>query len=66
VAAPLVLEVIRMATMNLDKSYRFKGVAYGPGDGVEVPDEAAKKIRAFQKEHEDAGKTTKKADDGEK
>lgn len=42
-----------MAKMNLKRSYGSAGQSYGPGENVEVPDEVAKKIRAYQKERED-------------
>ena len=43
--------------MDLERSYRYEGAVYGPGKGLEVPDDIAKKIRSFQKEFE-------KEDDG--
>lgn len=39
-----------MAKMNLDREYADGTHSYGPGEGVEVPDEVAKKIRALRKE----------------
>lgn len=44
-----------MPTLNLEKSYRYQGTVYGPGNGLDVPEAVAQVVRASQPPAPDSG-----------